>query len=134
MATDQTTRVSPFDLHCGLCEHASFHDWDRTPYCTHHDRKTVVRVGDVCSHFREGPGTGPTSDRERADLDVVVVENERLEGVTGAFYATYEEEQHHGWYCSNCDTTDVAVDTMGRLKCNRCGNVHHSREWDAAYL
>jgi hypothetical protein len=29
---------------------------------------------------------------------------------------------------------DVAVDTMGRIECNDCGNVSKATRWDAAYM
>lgn len=38
--------------HCGVCHHVRFlADWERTPYCTHWEEPTELRVGEVCSGF-----------------------------------------------------------------------------------
>lgn len=138
MSTDPTISDGPFAPHCGSCEHVYFRgDWNRTPYCSYHDQETEIRVGDVCSQFNEQSGDGSASEQHNdpADVDgVEIVEDERLRGLTGPFYAVYDDEQKQGWYCSNCDALGVAADPMGRLKCNQCGNIHQSNEWDAGYL
>lgn len=136
MAVDPTTSDGPFDLHCGLCEHVEFlDDWNRTPYCTHHGQETEIRVGDVCSQFedRSSKRHGSEEDAGRG-ADRTIVESEQLAGVTGPFYAVYAGDRKQGWYCSNCEAFDVAAGPMGRLKCNGCGNIHQSNEWDSAYI
>ncbi|WP_245626069.1 DUF5816 domain-containing protein, partial [Haloparvum sedimenti] len=38
-----------------------------------------------------------------------------------------------GFYCGNCGSLDTAMDTMGRIECNECGNIRKPEEWDAAH-
>jgi ribosomal protein S18 acetylase RimI-like enzyme/ribosomal protein S27AE len=61
-------------------------------------------------------------------------ENER--GSAGPFYVAYadsEREQRYGYFCGNCEGTDVAIDTMDRMECGDCGNRRRPSRWDAAY-
>ena len=67
---------------------------------------------------------------------VYVARNEGDRGSKGPFFVAYDEPERkhkYGWFCSNCDTLDTAMDTMGRIECNRCGNVRKPTEWDAAH-
>jgi len=48
-------------------------------------------------------------------------------------YADPERTRRWGFFCTNCETFDAAVDTMGRVQCNHCGNVTRPEEWDAAH-
>lgn len=50
-----------------------------------------------------------------------------------AVYATRDRERRWGWFCSHCESLDNAMDTMGRITCNVCGNVRKPDEWDAAH-
>lgn len=57
-------------------------------------------------------------------------------GSKGPFFVVYTTESRAdrwGYYCSNCETFDVAMDAMGRIECNRCRNLHKAEEWDAAH-
>ncbi|MFW5948557.1 MAG: DUF5816 domain-containing protein [Halolamina sp.] len=57
-------------------------------------------------------------------------------GSKGVFFVAYvsaDGEERWGYFCENCETTDNAVDTMGRIECNVCGNVKKPDEWDAAH-
>jgi len=68
-------------------------------------------------------------------FQVALEESER--GSQAPFYAAYrdrERERRYGWYCSNCESVDVAMDSMGRIVCNQCGNTHKGTRWDDAYL
>jgi len=40
----------------------------------------------------------------------------------------------YGYYCGNCDRLANAMDSMGRVECNECGNARKPTRWDAAYL
>ncbi|WP_254537681.1 GNAT family N-acetyltransferase [Halomarina litorea] len=51
-----------------------------------------------------------------------------------AVYADAGRDERYGYYCTNCEGVDVAVDTMGRVECNECGNTSKATRWDAAYL
>ncbi|WP_135534325.1 DUF5816 domain-containing protein [Halostella pelagica] len=57
-------------------------------------------------------------------------------GSDGPFFVAYrtpEREQKYGWFCANCETFDNAMDAMGRIECNVCGNFRKPTEWDAAH-
>ena len=57
-------------------------------------------------------------------------------GSKGPFFRAYRDEagdDRWGYLCGNCETADNAVDTMGRIECNRCGNIRKPEEWDAAH-
>ena len=63
-------------------------------------------------------------------------EDETERGSKGAFLAVYRDpghERRYGWYCTNCETVDNAMDTMGRIRCNVCENLRKPDEWDAAH-
>lgn len=63
--------------------------------------------------------------------------DEPIPGEEAPFFPTYDDEaseEHYGYYCANCGSTDVAMDELERLECESCGNVHLADEWDAAYL
>jgi hypothetical protein len=56
-------------------------------------------------------------------------------GEKGPFYIVYEDDRttRWGYLCNNCNTVDTAVDSMGRVHCNECGNRTKPQEWDAAH-
>jgi hypothetical protein len=57
-------------------------------------------------------------------------------GSKGPFYTVYvtdDGQRRWGFFCSNCETFDTAVDAMGRIQCNVCSNFHKAEEWDAAH-
>ena len=57
-------------------------------------------------------------------------------GSKGPFFVAYVSEageQRWGFLCGNCETVDNAMDTMGRIECNVCGNLKKADEWDAAH-
>ncbi|TYL37151.1 GNAT family acetyltransferase [Natronococcus pandeyae] len=57
-------------------------------------------------------------------------------GSKGPFLVAYETpdaERRYGWYCTNCESFDNAMDSMGRIQCNQCGNFRKPTEWDAAH-
>ena len=70
-------------------------------------------------------------------LEVFVAFDERERGSLGSFYPVYrspDRERRWGWLCANCESFDNAMDTMGRIECNQCGNRRRPERWDAAYL
>lgn len=77
---------------------------------------------------------------ERRDTEVGplwVAFDERERGSEAPFYAAYRDEgrtEKYGFYCANCETADTAMNTMGRVTCNNCGNERRETRWDAAYL
>jgi hypothetical protein len=64
---------------------------------------------------------------DRTDRDI---------GTKGPFYAVYADnagERRWGYFCSNCETFDNAMDSMGRIRCNECSNLRKPDGWDAAH-
>ena len=75
-------------------------------------------------HAIEGEGTLHVDD-----ADPIV-------GSKGPFHPVYRTsagEDRWGYYCASCGTVDNAMDTMGRIVCNECGNTRKPEEWDAAH-
>ncbi|RXK51125.1 DUF5816 domain-containing protein [Halorientalis pallida] len=65
-----------------------------------------------------------------------VARNEAETGSKGPFFAVYtdpDRENRWGYFCSNCETFDNAMDSMGRIQCNVCSNIRKADEWDAAH-
>jgi hypothetical protein len=63
-----------------------------------------------------------TDEAEAASIDV--------------FYRVYQDPEGtepYGYLCGSCGTVDNAMDTMGRIVCNECGNTRKPEEWDAAH-
>ena len=61
---------------------------------------------------------------------------ERKRGSKAPFQVVYvdaDRETRWGFRCENCGSLDTAVDSMGRIECNRCRNLHKAEEWDAAH-
>jgi ribosomal protein S18 acetylase RimI-like enzyme len=85
-----------------------------------------------------------------ADTDADVIEPIEADGRTlyvdrhesdtgskGHFHVVYsdtEEEDIYGYYCANCEGLANAMDAMGRVECDNCGNTRKPTRWDAAYL
>jgi len=58
-------------------------------------------------------------------------------GSAGHFYTVWSDEEQasqYGYFCANCDTLANAMDSMGRIECDNCGNTRKPTRWDAAYL
>lgn len=67
---------------------------------------------------------------------VFVADDEAERGSTGPFYVVYRDAdrtERFGFLCAPCGTLNNAMDTMGRIVCNECGNTHQAEEWDAAH-
>ena len=84
----------------------------------------------------EGGGLEPALEpRETEAGETLYVDyGEREIGSDGPFFAAYrsqDREQRYGWFCSNCEAFDTAMDPMGRIVCNECGNRHKATRWDA---
>ena len=96
-------------------------------------------------------GTAPDDDVDTVEyaeaLDVpdttedegreVFVGDDPIPGNEAPFFRTYTDEareEHYGYYCGNCGSTQTPMGEMERIECSNCGNVHRADEWDAAYL
>lgn len=70
------------------------------------------------------------------DGSVYVARDEAERGSDGPFYVLYrtpDRERRWGYLCGNCESTNTAMDTMGRIVCNDCPNQRKPTEWDAAH-
>ena len=68
--------------------------------------------------------------------ELYVATDEAERGSDGAFLAVYrspDHEERYGWFCTNCESFDNAMDSMGRIECNSCGNLRKPTEWDNAH-
>ncbi|WP_415382502.1 GNAT family N-acetyltransferase [Halosimplex sp. TS25] len=87
--------------------------------------------------YAEGSDGGLQSIRAADGATVYVDENDWDEGSAGKFYAVYADEDatdHYGYFCANCNRLANAMDAMGRIECDNCGNARKATRWDAAYL
>ena len=78
-----------------------------------------------------------TLDAVDADGRTVYVDRSLTErGSKAPFYVTFVSESRDtrwGYLCGNCETLDNAMDSMGRIECNVCGNFRKPDQWDAAH-
>lgn len=75
---------------------------------------------------------------DTGDGRTVYVDHDASErGSVGTFHAVFETpegEERYGYYCGNCHSLANAMDAMGRIECDECGNARKPTRWDAAYL
>lgn len=58
-------------------------------------------------------------------------------GSVAPFFVVFtdaDRENTYGYYCGSCDSLANAMDAMGRIECDNCGNTRKPTRWDAAYL
>ena len=83
--------------------------------------------------------TEPSGPVTTPDGREMYVNEEQVErGSNGPFFTAYTdpefgEENKYGYFCANCETLDNAMDAMGRVECNECGNRRKATRWDATY-
>lgn len=72
------------------------------------------------------------------DDQTVYIDHDNTEkGSIAPFRVVYEEEEGediYGYWCSKCGELANAMDAMGRIQCDECGNSRKPTRWDAAYL
>ncbi|RQG90271.1 N-acetyltransferase [Natrarchaeobius halalkaliphilus] len=85
----------------------------------------------------EDDGWGAVDELE-VDGEVVYVSyGEAARGSKAPFYTAYgspDRAERYAWLCGNCDSLDNAMDSMGRIECNVCGNRRKATRWDSSYL
>ncbi|MFC4359541.1 GNAT family N-acetyltransferase [Halobium salinum] len=86
-----------------------------------------------------GDDTEPTfPETTTVDGEELSLGDDHLQGTEAAFAPTYtdaDREERFGFYCGNCGSTDVSADSMERLECENCGNVHKpDDDYDGSYL
>ncbi len=77
-------------------------------------------------------GVYETSDGETVYVDFSTGDR----GSAAPFYAAYDDAGHenrYGYFCGNCEGTNVAIDTMDAVECLDCDNRRQPSRWDAAY-
>ena len=72
------------------------------------------------------------------DGDTVYVNHENTEtGSIAPFHVIFTEEDGediYGYWCSKCEDVANAMDAMGRIQCDSCGNARKPTRWDSAYM
>ncbi|QSG15350.1 GNAT family N-acetyltransferase [Halapricum desulfuricans] len=75
---------------------------------------------------------------ETPDGETVYADRDDAErGSLGPFYPVYADRdrgERYGYYCGSCEQLANAMDAMGRIECDNCGNSRKPTRWDAAYL
>jgi N-acetylglutamate synthase-like GNAT family acetyltransferase len=109
-------------------------------------RYGLVKVGEEevsieGTTYTENVYAQPSPDGpDRLEVDDRTVYVDRTTQETGSiapFHVVYtgeEGDEIYGYWCANCEDTANAMDPMGRVVCNRCGNVRKATRWEAAYL
>ncbi|RNJ26763.1 DUF5816 domain-containing protein [Halosegnis longus] len=75
-------------------------------------------------------------ERDHEGETLYVSRREAEKGADAPFFVVYVDEARErpwGYLCGNCDSLSTAMDSMGRVKCNDCGNFKRPDEWDAAH-
>jgi ribosomal protein S18 acetylase RimI-like enzyme len=68
---------------------------------------------------------------------VFVDRDDARTGSLAAFHVVYEDpdgESRYGYFCAYCEQLANAMDAMGRIECDSCGNSRKPTRWDAAYM
>jgi ribosomal protein S18 acetylase RimI-like enzyme len=72
------------------------------------------------------------------DGRTVYIDHENTErGSIAPFQVVYTQEDGediYGYWCSKCENLANAMDAMGRIQCDECGNARKPTRWDSAYL
>ncbi len=101
------------------------------------DQVEIAGETHVENVYAEARESGLQSIRASDGATVYVDERDWDEGSAGKFYTVYADEEraeHYGYFCSNCNRLANAMDAMGRIECDNCGNARKATRWDAAYL
>jgi ribosomal protein S18 acetylase RimI-like enzyme len=87
--------------------------------------------------YVEAEPTGLQPVTGEAGTTVYVDRDDVERGSIGGFHTVYVDEDRdelYGYYCGKCDTLANAMDAMGRIECDNCGNSRKPTRWDAAYM
>lgn len=86
--------------------------------------------------FREDGGDDLEVRRD-GDREVYVDREDPRHGSIDPFYVAFVDpdgNDRYGYVCGHCDALETAMDAMGRVECQACGNTHKPTRWDAAYM
>jgi ribosomal protein S18 acetylase RimI-like enzyme len=93
-------------------------------------RKHVEKI-----YVEEPSGMQPIATED--GRTVYIDRDEAETGSVASFYVVFSDpdrEERYGYYCSNCEELANAMDAMGRIECDSCGNIRKPTRWDAAYM
>ncbi|MFA9425281.1 GNAT family N-acetyltransferase [Natronorubrum sp. A-ect3] len=82
-------------------------------------------------------GWGAVDELDVDGETIYVSYGEASRGAKAPFYSAYKNEDRSERYallCGNCNSIDNAMDAMGRVECNACGNRRKATRWDSSYL
>ena len=82
-------------------------------------------------------GWGAVDELDVDGETIYVSYGEASRGAKAPFYSAYKNEDRSDRYallCGNCNSIDNAMDAMGRVECNACGNRRKATRWDSSYL
>ena len=113
-----------------------------------YERQGFVKIGekevdiDGTAHVENiYADVGDRRDRlEPVQVDDRTVYLDHGSGETGSVapfrivYTDEDAERVYGYWCSRCEDFSNAMDAMGRIQCDACGNARKPTRWDAAYL
>jgi ribosomal protein S18 acetylase RimI-like enzyme len=88
-------------------------------------------------HYVEPAAVGREVIEDDAGNRVFVDFEVSERGSSAGFHPVFSEEEserRYGYYCENCNTLANAMDAMGRIECDNCGNTRKPKRWDAAYM
>jgi len=72
------------------------------------------------------------------DGETVYIDHDNTErGSIAPFRVVYTQadgEDIYGYWCTKCNDLANAMDAMGRIQCDACGNARKPTRWDASYL
>ncbi|PSP76064.1 GNAT family N-acetyltransferase [Halobacteriales archaeon QS_1_68_20] len=123
-----------------LADHEGGNEFYRTHGFSIGDQRTIDLGGEMVAENVYYECIGAETELEPVetpDREMYVDRSNPTRGKEGPFYPVYRSEDgshRYGWFCSNCETVDNSEDTMGRIVCNVCENVHKADRWDASYL
>jgi len=85
------------------------------------------------------PADAPGHESVETDdgKSVYINYDEADSGSAGDFFVVYSDEDRtdrYGYCCGNCGELANAMDAMGRVECDNCGNTRKPTRWDAAYM
>ena len=73
-----------------------------------------------------------------SDGKTVYINHDTTEtGSIAPFHVVYNQRdgsEIYGYWCSKCEEMANAMDAMGRIQCDNCGNARKPSRWDSAYL
>lgn len=101
------------------------------------DRVEIDEKRYVENVYVETEPTGVMSVTTDDGRTVYVDQDNADPGSVAPFYVVYSDadgETTYGYYCASCDSLANAMDAMGRIECDNCGNTRKPTRWDAAYL